>query len=104
MLSALEGDNAQAEASFQRAIDLMPEWQSGYSALGTFYFETGQIEKARETLDRYQKLFPQGLLNVSTIQQTLAQAPAQSIVPSALSPQGRQQFLAIALVLADATP
>ncbi len=67
VLSVLDGQNAKAEEYFRRSVDVMPEWQSGYSALGTFYYETGQIDKARETLDRYSKLFPSGGLNVSGI-------------------------------------
>ena len=70
----LDGQSAKAEEYFKRAVDVMPEWQSGYSALGTFYYETGQLDKARETLDRYSKLFPKGGLNVSGIQQALAAA------------------------------
>ncbi|HLW78773.1 MAG TPA: tetratricopeptide repeat protein, partial [Terriglobia bacterium] len=105
VLSALAGDNAKAEASFQRAIDLLPEWQSAYSALGTFYFETGQIAKARQTLSRYQELFPHGLLKVASIQKTLEQASSQPPAPPrALSSQGREQFLGIALLLADEAP
>ncbi|HEV2494528.1 MAG TPA: tetratricopeptide repeat protein [Terriglobia bacterium] len=104
VLSVFEGENAKAEAYFKRAVELLPEWQGGYSALGTFYYQTGQVDKARETLDRYQKLFPHGMLNVSRIQQTLQAAALKPQPPQTLSSEGRHQFLGIALALADETP
>jgi tetratricopeptide (TPR) repeat protein len=104
VLSVFEGDNTKAEACFKRAVDLLPEWQGGYSALGTFYYQTGQVEKARETLARYEKLFPHGLLNVSRIQETLEAAAQKPQSPQPLSSQARLQFLGIALALADETP
>ncbi|HKS96174.1 MAG TPA: tetratricopeptide repeat protein, partial [Terriglobia bacterium] len=104
VVSVLEGDNPKAESYLKRAVELLPEWQGGYSALGTFYYQTGQVEKARETLDRYQKLFPHGLLNVSRIQQTLEAAALKPQPPQTLSSEARRQFLGIALALADETP
>ena len=99
----LDGQNAKAEEYLKRAVDLMPDWQSGYSALGTLYYETGQIDKARETLDRYSKLFPKGGLNVSGIQQALG-AAAKPSAPRDLSSRARLHFLGIALALADENP
>lgn len=105
VLAAIHGDNQAAETNLQRSVDLLPQWQSSYSALGTFYFETGQISKARETLGRYSQLFPHGGMDVSRIEQVLAFAPANATPsPSPLSPEARQQFLALALMLADLTP
>ena len=34
-------------------MDLLPEWPGSYSTLGVFYFQTGQIAKAKEVLDRF---------------------------------------------------
>jgi tetratricopeptide (TPR) repeat protein len=105
VLAAVDGNNQAAEKNLQRSVDLLPQWQSSYSALGTFYFETGQILKARETLGRYSQLFPHGGMDVSRIEQVLASTPAATTAnPSPLSPQARQQFLALALMLADQTP
>jgi tetratricopeptide (TPR) repeat protein len=51
--SVLEKNTAQAAAQFERAVDMLPEWLGGYSTLGAFYFQTGQIAKAREVLERF---------------------------------------------------
>jgi len=104
VLSAFTGKNAQAEASFKKAADLMPDWQSSYSALGIFYYETGQIDAARETLNQYQKLFPHGALDVARIQQALQQAEnpnAKIENPKPLPPEARLRFLQVAFALAE---
>ncbi|HEV2348300.1 MAG TPA: tetratricopeptide repeat protein [Terriglobia bacterium] len=107
VLSVLQGKNDAAANYFSRAVDFLPEWQTGYSTLGVFYFETGQVAQARETLDRYSELFPHGALNVNQIRQVLANVP-QTDSPSApsriLSPQGRQQFLQTATMMIDQNP
>ncbi|MGH9343416.1 MAG: tetratricopeptide repeat protein [Terriglobia bacterium] len=106
VLSVMEGNNAQAESEFEQALDLMPEWESSYSTLGTFYFDTGQVTKAEQTLDRYAELFPRGFLNVNNLRRVLADASrepsAQSTEP--LSPQAKSQFLAMAFVLEAGNP
>jgi Flp pilus assembly protein TadD len=104
VLSAFTGKNAQAEANFNKAADLMPDWQSTYSALGIFYYETGQIDAARETLNQYQRLFPHGALDVARIQQALQQAenPKSTIEHSnSLPPEARLRFLQVAFALAE---
>ena len=102
VLSAFIGKNAQAESNFKKAADLMPEWQSSYSALGIFYYETGQIDAARETLNEYQKLFPHGALDVARIQQALQQAEKSKLEnPSSLPPETRLRFLQVAFALAE---
>jgi tetratricopeptide (TPR) repeat protein len=104
VLGAFTGKNAQAEASFKRAADLMPDWQSSYSALGIFYYETGQIDAARETLNQYQKLFPHGALDVARIQQALEQAEtlrSKTGNPDSLPPEARLRFLQVAFALAE---
>jgi tetratricopeptide (TPR) repeat protein len=104
VLSAFVGKNAQAEAGFKRAADLMPDWQSPYSALGIFYYETGQIDAARETLNQYQKLFPHGALDVVRIQQALQRADnpnAKIENPKPLPPEARLRFLQFAFALAE---
>jgi tetratricopeptide (TPR) repeat protein len=107
LLSVLQGRNEGAAAYLSRTLDFLPEWETGYSALGVFYFETGQIAQARETLDRYNKLFPHGALNVNQIRQVLANAPqaaSQSASSKTLSPEERQQFLQTAMLMIDQNP
>lgn len=104
VLSVLKGDNQEAEQSFVKATDLMPEWVSGFSALGFFYSQTGQITKARETLQRFKTVNRSGELDVSRIEQMLDQEFKQNNSPGSshhLSPEARLQFLQVALALAD---
>ena len=100
MISALRGDADQASANLQRAVDLLPEWPGSYSVLGVLYYQTGQYSKAREVLARFKGSHSAGL-DTNRIEQALANAPADSAQP--LSVAGRQQFLQIALSLADRT-
>ncbi len=85
-------------------MDLLPEWPGSYSTLGIFYFETGQIDKAREVLNRFKNSSQHGALDINRIEQVLAAAPATS--PAANEPMtmaNRQQLLGLALSLADRT-
>src|SRR5579884_3049942 len=99
------GNNCHPEADLQRALDLLPGWEQSYSALGTFYFGTGQISKAQEILDRYARLFPHGDLNVNGLRHLLANAAREKPTQHASLPQQvRSQFLGLALALADRNP
>jgi cytochrome c-type biogenesis protein CcmH/NrfG len=103
-VSVLEGDTSQAAARLERAVDLLPEWPGSYSTLGVFYFQTGQITKAREALNRFKGSNAAGSLDVSRIEQALARAPATTASqPAPMSLVARQQFLQLALSLADRT-
>ena len=103
VLSALHGDSGQAAEQLGRAVDLLPEWAGGYSTLGVFYYQTGQYDKAREVLSRF-KGSRSGGLDVNRIEEALANAPQTSAaVAQPLLPAARQQFLQIALSLADRT-
>jgi tetratricopeptide (TPR) repeat protein len=104
LASALEGKTAEAGDHFERAVDLLPEWPGSYSTLGIFYFETGQIAKAKEVLDRFKNSNGSGALDINRIEQVLEQAPAAS--PAGDEPMtmaNRQQLLLFALSLADKT-
>ena len=104
IIFALEGNNRQAEDNLVKATDLMPEWVNGFSALGYFYSQTGQISKARETLERFKSVNGSSDLDSSKIGRMLDQESAQnsaSAGPHPLSPQARLQFLQVALTLAD---
>jgi tetratricopeptide (TPR) repeat protein len=101
LVSVLQGNNEKAAQQFERAVELLPEWAGSYSTLGLFYYETGQIEKAREVLDRF-KGSNAGGLDVSRIEEALSKAPTAPPPTSASLPrEARQQLLQVALSLAD---
>jgi len=104
VVSVLEGNTPQAADQLARAVDLLPEWSGSYSTLGIFYYQTGQIAKAREVLNRFKNSNASGALDVNRIEQALSQAPD---VPSAgdqpMPMASRQQLLQMALALADRT-
>ena len=92
IVSALEGKTGQAAERLERAVELLPEWPGSYSTLGVFYYQTGQIEKAREVLNRF-KGSNTGGLDVNRIEEVLSRAPATS--PSTEAPMSmaaRQQL------------
>ncbi len=101
LVSVLRGNAAQAAARLERAVELLPEWSGSYSTLGVFYYQTGQIEKAREVLDRF-KGSNAGGLDVGRIEETLSRAPANPSAASQPIPMdARQQLLQFALLVAD---
>ena len=59
----------------------MPEWPGSYSTLGVFYYQTGEIAKAREVLNDFKGSNAAGGLDVNRIEEALAKAPT---VPSSL--------------------
>jgi tetratricopeptide (TPR) repeat protein len=104
LTSALDGNTAQAAAQFERAVDLLPEWPGGYSLLGVFYYQTGQIGKAREVLSRFKSSSASGSLDIGRIEQVLDQAPQVAPAPDApMSQASRAQLLQLAVSLADRT-
>jgi tetratricopeptide (TPR) repeat protein len=104
IVSVLEGKTGQAAQRLERAVDLLPEWSGSYSTLGVFYYQTGQIAKAREALNRLKGSNAGGGLDVSRIEEALARAPAtSSSTPTPMSMVAREQFLQLALSLADRT-
>jgi len=103
IVSVLQGKAAQASERLERAVDLLPEWSGSYSALGAFYYQTGQVDKAREVLNRF-KGSTAGGLDTSRIEEVLSKAPAGSSAASQpISMAARQQLLQLALSLADRT-
>jgi tetratricopeptide (TPR) repeat protein len=103
LISALQGNTARAGEQLERAVDLLPEWAGSYSTLGVFYFQTGQIEKAREVLNRFKGSNAAGL-DVQRIEQVLSQSPSKSSSPTEpLTTQAKQQLLQFALIVADRT-
>ncbi len=104
LLSVLEGKTAQASEQLQQAVDLLPEWSGSYSTLGVFYYQTGQIDKAREVLKRFEGSNAGGGLDVNRIQEALERAPAMPVaVNEPLPMQARQQLLQFAVAIVDRT-
>ena len=104
IVSVLEGRMGLAAERLERAVDLLPEWSGSYSTLGAFYYQTGQIDKAREALNRLKGSNAGGSLDVSRIEEALARAPAtSSSAPTPMSTVAKQQFLQLALSIADRT-
>ena len=93
MVSVLEGKTAQAAERLERAVDLLPEWPGSYSTLGVFYYQTGQIAKAREVLNRF-KGSSAGGLDVNRIEEVLARAPAKELVRPGAHADGRAAAVA----------
>jgi hypothetical protein len=85
-------------------VDLLPEWSGSYSTLGVFYYQTGQYDKAREVFSRFKGSHSSGGFDMNRIEQALASAPQTSAATlQPLPVPARQQFLQIALSLADRT-
>ena len=104
IVSAMEGQTAKAEEHFVRAVDLLPEWPGSYSTLGVFYYQTGQIAKAREVLNRFKGSKAAGGFDLNRIEEALAKAPpTQSTEREPMPMAARQQLLQIAFLLADRT-
>ena len=103
VVSVLEGKTPQAAERLERAVNLLPEWPGSYSTLGIFYYQIGEIAKAREVLARF-KGSNAGGLDVNRIEQALAQAPDRpSTLNEPMPENARTQFLQIALSVADRT-
>ena len=101
LVSVLRGNTAQAGERLERAVDLLPEWAGSYSTLGVFYYQTGQIEKAREVLNRF-KGSNAGGLDINRIEEALSKAPANpSSAGQPIPMVARQQLLQLALMIAD---
>ena len=104
VVSVLEGKTSVAGEHLERAVNLLPEWIGSYSTLGVFYFQTGQIDKAREVLSRFKGSTAGGSLDSNRIEETLSKSPSTTASASQPLPmEARQQLLQLALSLADRT-
>lgn len=103
LVAIVRGNTSQASSRLEHAVDLLPEWAGSYSTLGFFYYQTGQIDKAREVLNRF-KGSSAGGLDVNRIEEALSRAPVTSAsATEPLPPAARQQLLQLALFLAEST-
>jgi tetratricopeptide (TPR) repeat protein len=100
LISVMQGNTKVAAERLERAVELMPEWAGSYSTLGVFYYQTGQIDKAREVLDRF-KGSNAGGLDIGRIEQALAKAPQKTPAEQGIPTAARQQMLQFALLMAD---
>ncbi len=104
IVSVLEGKTPEAEEDFERAVDLLPEWPGSYSTLGFFYFQTGEIAKAREVLNRFKGSNAAGGLDINRIEEALSRAPdVPSVIREPMPMAARLQLFQLALSLADRT-
>ncbi|MGB9471321.1 MAG: tetratricopeptide repeat protein [Candidatus Acidiferrum sp.] len=104
LVAVMQGKTAQAAERLEQAVDLLPEWVGSYSTLGVFYYQTGQLDKAKEVLDRFKGNNTGGVLDVDKIQEALEKAPPMPrVVNEPMSTASRQQLLQFALSMADRT-
>ena len=104
LLSVLDGKTAKAAEQLEQAVDLLPEWPGSYSTLGVFYYQTGQLDKAKEVFNRFKGSGASSGLDVNRIAETLEKAPAMPLVVNEPMPMvARQQLLQFALSIADRT-
>ena len=104
VLFVMGGQCHQAEEYFERALDLLPNWPSAYSALAVLYLDTGQVAKARTVFQKYQDIFPQGPFNTRAIEKELAEAEDRPQPLATITPRMQSQFLQMALAVADLGP
>ena len=104
VLSVMEGQCQQAEEYLDRALDLLPDWPSAYSARAVLYLDTGQTAKARAVFQRYQEIFPKGPFNTEAIEKGLVAAEERPQALRTLTPPMQSQFLQLAFALANLDP
>ncbi|MDE3104954.1 MAG: tetratricopeptide repeat protein [Acidobacteriota bacterium] len=102
LVAAAQGDSKTAGTQLERAVEVLPEWPGSYATLGVFYYESGEVAKAREVFERFQDTGARSGLDMNRIAQVLQQTPATAAGTS-MTPQQRMQLLQFALLLADKT-
>jgi len=94
--AVLQNDEDQAESNLKQAVELSPSREGILMTLGIFYYEAGQIENARQILQRYTEMFPQGSMNVEKMRATLDAATVakkSSTKLAGLSADARREFM-----------
>jgi tetratricopeptide (TPR) repeat protein len=98
----LQGDAAKGETALKKAVELSPAREGILMTLGIFYYETGQIENAKQVLQRYRQMFPQGAMDVEQMRATLnATAAGSPDATAALSANARREFYELTSKLID---
>jgi Tfp pilus assembly protein PilF len=104
LVAVVDGKEGEAANRLERSVDLLPEWPGSYATLGVFYYQTGQIAKAREVFERFKSIDTSSGLDIDRIEQVLARASATDEHPqTTIAPEARQQLLKFALSVADRT-
>ncbi len=103
LTAAMQGNFNDAASNLERAVDLLPEWSGGYSTLGVYYFQTGQVAKARDVLNRFKNSSANASLDIDRIAQVLDQAAPANTESGPTALADKTQFLQLALSLADRT-
>jgi tetratricopeptide (TPR) repeat protein len=106
ILFAAKCNPQQAIGYLKRSVELLPEWPGSYAALGILYFQTGQLDKSRAVLTQLSQNGLQAAFNVRKIEEVLSAAngpDSQGAQPTRFSARQSQQFLQLALTLADET-
>jgi tetratricopeptide (TPR) repeat protein len=106
ILFAAKCNPQQAIGYLKRSVELLPEWPGSYAALGILYFQTGQLEKSRAVLTQLSQNGLQAAFNVRKIEEVLSAAngpDSHGAQPTRFSARQSQQFLQLALALADET-
>ena len=101
--SVLQNEPNQAETSLRKAVDLSPSREGILMTLGIFYYEAGQIENAKQVLQRYTEIFPEGSMNVDKMRATLDAAATEktsSNKVAGLPANARREFYELAANLA----
>jgi len=104
--SVLQNEPNQAETSLRKAVDLSPSREGILMTLGIFYYEAGQIENAKQVLNRYTEMFPEGSMNADKMRATLdaaAMKKKSSNKLAGLSADARREFYELATNLATET-
>ena len=104
--SVLQNEPNQAETSLRKAVDLSPSREGILMTLGIFYYEAGQIENAKQVLNRYTETFPEGSMNADKMRATLDAAAMEkksSNKLAGLSADARREFYELATNLATET-
>jgi len=99
----LQNEPNQAETSLRKAVDLSPSREGILMTLGIFYYEAGQIENAKQVLQRYTEIFPEGSMNVDKMRATLDAAATEktsSNKVAGLPANARREFYELAANLA----
>jgi tetratricopeptide (TPR) repeat protein len=92
------GNPEQAIAIFEQGLDYDPSWPDGYWALSTYYWQTNQIEKAVQLLERLEPLLDADTPRLTFVQGRLALAAgdverATNLFCSALAGAARPEHL-----------
>jgi Flp pilus assembly protein TadD len=104
LAAVLEGETATASDDLERAVALLPEWPASYSTLGFFYFQTGQLTKAREVLERFRNNGAPGGLDLQRIESALNGATDHPLKSGeVMGMKERLQVFQLAEYLADKT-